>query len=237
MTARWPLLRVLLTSHVSFLFILWLPAMLVSAAILAGVALWGTVDQSIWHYVATQVPRWVVLGLGVDAATTYLRLNLAHGRTRRDFLRQLWPYLAGLAVALAAMITIAYQIERGAFAMAGWHHRTPFATLFGDTGNVLGLLGVFTLMFLLWSIAGAMIAAGFTRNILLGFATIPLGLLIVAPSEVLVGLNGVPLFDTLTEPLRFPLLTAVAVCLGGAVVGCAATWGIVRDIPVRAKVA
>lgn len=237
MTARWPLLRVLLTAHVSFLFILWIPTMVVSAAILAGVALWGDVNQTIWHYVATQVPRWVALGLGVDAVTTYLRLNLAHGRTRRDFLRQLWPYLVGLAAALAVMITIAYQIERGAFAMFGWDHRTPFPTLFGDTGNIPGLLGAFTLMFLLWSIAGVMIAAGFTRNILLGFATIPVGLLIVAPSEVLVGLNGVPLFDTLTEPLRFPLLTAVSVCMGGAVLGCVAIWGIVRDMPVRQKVA
>jgi hypothetical protein len=237
MTARWPLLRVLLTAHVSFLFILWLPTMVVSAAILAGVALWGTVEQSIWHYVATQVPRWVVLGLGVDAITTYLRLNLAHGRTRRDFLRQLWPYLVGLALALALMITIAYQIERGAFAMLGWDHRTAFPTLFGDTGNILGLFGVFALMFLLWSIAGAMIAAGFTRNILLGIVTIPVGVLIVAPSEVLVGLNGIPLFEQVTEALRFPLLTALAVSLGGAVLGGAVTWGIVRDMPVRQKVA
>lgn len=237
MTTRLPLLRVLLTAHVSFLFLLWLPTMVVSAAILTGIALWGEVTQSIWHYLATQVPRWVVLGLGVDAITTYLRLNLAHGRTRRDFLRQLWPYLAGLAVALAAMITIAYQLERGAFAVFGWDHRTAYPTLFGDTGNILGLFGVFTLMFLLWSVAGAMIAAGFTRNILLGIVTIPVGLLIVAPSEVLVGLNGIPLFDTLTEPLRFPMLTAVAVSLGGAVLGGAATWGIVRDMPLRVKVA
>lgn len=237
MTARWPLLRVLLTSHVSFLFLLWLPAMVVSAAILAGVALWGTVDQSIWHHIATQVPRWVVLGLGTDAITTYLRLNLAHGRTRRDFLRQLWPYVAGMAVALALMITIAYQIERGAFEVLGWEHRTAFPTLFGDTGNILGLFGVFALMLLLWSIAGVMIAAGFTRNILLGVVTIPVGLLIVAPSEVLVGLNGIPLFEQLTEPLRFPLLTALGVSLGGAVLGGLVTWGIVRDIPVRPKVA
>ena len=237
MTARWPLLRVLFTSHVSFAFILWLPMMVVSAAILAGVALWGRVDQSIWHHVATQVPRWFVLGLGVDAITTYLRLNLAHGRTRRDFLRQLWPYVAGLAVAIAVMITVAYQIERGAFAMFGWDHRPAFPTLFRDTGNIPGLFGVFTLMLLVWSIAGVMIAAGFTRNTMLGIATLPVGLLIVAPSEVLVGLNGVPLFDRLTEPLQVPLLTAVAVCVGGAVLGCVVTWGIVRDIPVRAKVA
>lgn len=237
MTARWPLLRVLLTAHVSFAIVLWLPLMAVSAAILAGVGLWGTVDRSIWHYVATQVPRWIALGLGVDAVTTYLRMNLAHGRTRRDYLRQLWPYLAGLAVALSVMVTIGYQIERGAFAMFGWDHRTAFPTLFGDTGNILGLFGAFTLMFLLWSVAGAMIAAGFTRNVLLGIVTIPVGLLIVAPSEVLVGLNGVPLFERLTDLLRFPLVTAVLVSLGGAVLGCAAIWGTVRDIPVRAKVA
>ena len=237
MTARLPLLRVLLTAHVSFAVILWLPLMVVSAAILAGVALWGTVDQSIWHHVATQVPRWVVLGLGTDAITTYLRLNLAHGRTRRDYLRQLWPYLAVLAVALSAMVTIGYQIERGAFAMIGWEHRTAYPTLFGDTGNVLGMFGAFALMLLLWAVAGTMIAAGFTRNVLLGIATLPVGLAIIAPSEVLVGLNGVPLFDRLTEPLQFPLLTAVLVSLGGAVFGCAAIWGIVRDIPLRAKVA
>jgi len=237
MTARWPLLRVLFTAHVSFAFVLWLPLMVVSAAVLAGIGLWGTVDESIWHYVATQVPRWFVLGLGVDAVTTYLRLNLAHGRTRRDFLRQLWPYIVGLAAAIAVMITIGYQIERGAFAMVGWDHRTAFPTLFDGTDDILGLLGVFTLLMMLWAIAGVMITAGFTRNTLLGIATIPVGLLIVAPSEVLVGLNGVPLFETLTEPLRFPMLTAVAVCLGGVVLGGVVTWGIVRDIPVRAKVA
>ena len=237
MTARWPLLRVLLTSHVSFAIVLWLPLMAVSAAIVAGVGLWGTVDRSIWHYVATQVPRWLALGLGVDAVTTYLRMNLAHGRTRRDYLRQLWPYLAGLAVALSVMVTISYQIERGAFAVIGWDHRTAFPTLFGDTGNILGLFGAFALMFLLWSVTGAMIAAGFTRNVLLGIVTIPVGLLIIAPTEVLVGLNGVPLFERLADLLEFPLVTAVLVSLGGAVLGCAAIWGIVRDMPVRAKVA
>jgi hypothetical protein len=237
MTARWPLLRVLLTSHVSFLFVLWIPAMLVSAAILGGVALWGEVNQSIWHHIATQVPRWVVLGLGVDAITTYLRLNLAHGHTRRDFLRQLWPYLVGMALALAVMITLAYQIERGVFDLIGWDHRTAFPTLFGDTGNIPSMFGAFALMLLLWSLAGAMIAAAFTRTVLLGIVTIPVGLLIVAPSEVLVGLNGVPLFEQLTEPLRFPLLTALGVSVGGAVLGGLVTWGIVRDIPVPAKVA
>jgi hypothetical protein len=36
---------------------------------------------------------------------------------------------------------------------------------------------------------------------------------------------------------RLPELTCVATCVAGAAVGCAAVWGIVRDIPVRPRVA
>lgn len=237
MTARWPMLRVLLSAHVGLSIILWLPAMVLSALILAGVGIWGTVDRSIWHYIAAQVPRWFALSLGVDAITTYLRLNLAHGRTRREFLRQLWPYFVGLAAAIAVLVTITYQLERGVFALLGWDHRLAEPAQFGGTGNILGILGTYTLMFLLWTAAGAMIAAGFTRNVLLGVVTIPIGLLIVAPTEVVAGINGVPLFNRLTDQLDFPMLTTIAVSLGGGVLACAVTWSIVRDIPVREKVA
>jgi hypothetical protein len=237
MTARWPMLRVLLTSHVTLALILWLPTMVLSGLILTGVGLWGTVDRSIWHYIAAQVPRWVALSLGADAITTYLRLHLAHGRTRRDFLRQLWPYFAGFAAALAVMVTIGYQIERGAFALMGWEHRTENPVQFGDTANVPGIFGTYLLMFVLWTLAGAMISAGFSRNVLLGVATIPIGLVIVAPTEVVGGLSGIPLFNRLAEPLGFSLAGAVAASLGLGLVGCAVTWGIVRDMPVRPKVA
>lgn len=237
MIARRPLLRVLLTSHISLALILWVPLMIVVALVITGVHVWGEIDRSIWHYVASQVPRWFALSLGVDAVTTYLRLNLAHGRTRRDFLRQLWPYLVGLAVCLAVLVTISYQLERGVYALAGWDHRIVFPTLYGGTDNVLGLIGVYALMLMLWAVAGVLLAAAFTRNVLLGVLTIPLGLVIAAPSEALVGLEGVPLLDRLTESLQFPVVAAVALSLACGLVGCVATWGIVRDIPLREKVA
>ncbi|MFC4853741.1 hypothetical protein [Actinophytocola glycyrrhizae] len=235
MTARLPLLRVLLTAHVSFGFVLWLPLMLLSALIVTGIGIWGEVDRSIWHYLATQAPRWFALGVGVDAINTYLRLNLAHGRTRRDFLRQLWSYLPGLAVCLAVLVTAGYQLERGAYALLGWDHRLAYPSVFGDTGNVLGILGSFSVVLLLWATAGVLIAAGFTRGRLLGIATVPFGLVLVAPGEVLTGFNGSTLLELVT--LTSPVLPTVAICLGLAVLACAATWGIVRDIPLRAKVA
>lgn len=236
MTGRWQLLRVLLTAHVSYALILAVPVALLAALIVGGIAIWGDVDRSVWHYLATQAPRWLALGLGVDAVTTYLRVNLAHGRTRRDFLRQLGPYFAGLAIGLAAIVTTGYQVERALYAVFGWDQRLEFPTTFGDTGNVPGMLGAYSLSLLLWVIAGTMIAAAFTRNVLIGALTVLLGLVLVAPTEALVGLNGTPLFEKLTEHLAFPVATTVAVCLVGAALQYAATWGIVRDIPLRVKV-
>ena len=236
MTGRWQLLRVLLTAHVSYALILAVPVVLLSALIVGGIAIWGDVDRSVWHYLATQAPRWLALGLGVDAVVTYLRVNLAHGRTRRDFLRQLGPYFVGLAIALGAIVTIGYQLERGVYAMFGFDHRLVFPATFGDTGNVIGMLGAYSLSLLLWTIAGTMIAAAFTRNVVVGALTVLFGLVLIAPTEALVGLNGTPIFEKLTEHLAFPVATTIAVCLGGAALQYAATWGIVRDIPLRVKV-
>jgi hypothetical protein len=236
MTGRWQLLRILLTAHVSYALILAVPVVALSALIVGGITIWGEVDRSVWHYLATQAPRWLALGLGVDAVATYLRVNLAHGRTRRDFLRALGPYFIGLAIGLGAIVTTGYQLERALYAVFGWDQRLEFPTTFGGTGNVLGMLGAYSLSLLLWTIAGTMIAAAFTRNVVIGALTVLFGLLLIAPTEALVGRGGTPLLEKLTEHLTFPVATTVALCLVGAALQYAATWGIVRDIPLRVKV-
>lgn len=236
MTGRWQLLRILLTAHVTYALILAVPVMVLFALIVGGIALWGEVDRSIWHYLATQAPRWLALGLGVDAVVTYLRINLAHGRTRRDFLRQLGPYFVGLAVGLGVIVTLCYQVERALYAIFGWDQRLVFPTTFDGTGDIAGMLGAYSVSLLPWALAGAMITAAFMRNVVVGVLSVLFGLVLAAPTEALVGLNGTPLFENLTEHLAFPVATTVAVCLVGAALQYAATWGIVRDIPLRVKV-
>lgn len=236
MNRRLPMLRVMLTAHVSFVLIVWLALAVLSALVTLGTTIWGHVDTSTWHYIATQVPRWFVLGIGYDAINTYLRLNVAHGRTRRDFLRQLWPYFVIISAFFALLVAIGYVVERGAYTLADLSHRLQSPTLFGSPGNVPGVVGAFTLMFLLWMVAGALFAAGFGRHILLGLLTVPIGLLLIVPSEFLVGSIGVPLFRDLIASLGMPGITGVGVSLAGVAVGCVALWGIVRDMPVRPQV-
>jgi hypothetical protein len=234
---RWPMLRVMLTAHGWFVLIGWVVLAVVTAAVTLGISIWSHVDYSTWNYAATQVSRWVVLGLGYDAITTYLRLHVAHGRTRGDFLRQLWLYLVGLAVIVTSLLTVGYVVERGVYALAGWQPRLQaVARLFESTGDVLGIFGGLALMVLLWTTAGVLAGAAFARHVLLGLAVIPLGLLIITPTEILVGEVGVPLFRDTVHSLGLTTVEGFGIGVAAIAVGCVAIWGILRDIPVRPKV-
>lgn len=233
---RWPMTRIMLTAHVWFALISLLVLMVVGALVTVGISIWGNVDQSVWHYVATQVFRWIAVGLGFDAISTYLRMHLAHGRTRRDFLRQLWVYFVGLAAAFGVLLTIGYLVERGVYALVGWPHKLQPAALFDSSGDVLGIFGGLALMMLLWTIAGAMVHAAFTRNVLLGVAAIPVGLALISPTELLVGANGVPIFRDMVASWGLSTIATAGIAVAFIAVGCAATWGIVRDMPMRPRV-
>ena len=238
MTRRLPLLRILLTAHLSFAAILWAVILLGTFAILAVIQVsspWD-VDRSIWHYAATQTTRWIPFALGIDAITTYLRPHLAHGRPRREFLAQLWPYFACLAMLLGLLVTFGYLIERWVYAGPGWSQTLLFAALFGDAHNYAGVLGAYTLTFLLWAVAGSLLAAAFLRNVLLGLILVPFAGALVAPSEFLVGLNGVPQFTELLEELDFPQNLGVVLSPAGLVLAGLAMWAILRRMPLRPRV-
>jgi hypothetical protein len=230
------MLRVLLTAHLWYALLGWLALAGLTAMVTAGTAAWGHVDRSFWHYPATLAARWFAFGLGIDAINTYLRLHVAHGRTRRDFLRQLWPHLLVLATTLALLVAIGYLIERGVYALAGWPHRLPSPGLVGTIGNLPGAIGAFTLMFVLWAIAGVLLTAAFIRNVLLGLITVPIGFLIITPSELVAGNTAVPLIQDVMQVLHLPAAASIAFGLAGIAVGCAVVWRIVRDMPVRPRV-
>ncbi|HEX6353762.1 hypothetical protein [Actinophytocola sp.] len=237
MTRRWPTMRIMLTAHLYFAALTCAALLGVTLVVAVGISVWGEVDRSYWHYVATQFLRWIAFGLGVDAISSYLRMHIAHGRTRRDFLRQLFPYLVGLSVVYAVLVVLGYLLERGVYALTGWPPRREDSPLLDSIPDVLGYVGPFTLMLLLWAIAGVLLSAAFNRDAVLGLVTIPIGLLIIAPSEFIVDVVTVPFLRTVVESLRVTTLAGIGLGLAGIAIGCVAIWGIVRDMPMRPKVA
>ncbi|TDV52304.1 hypothetical protein [Actinophytocola oryzae] len=236
MSTRWPTLRVLVTSHVTFAMIAWFVLLVASVGITFVTSIWQDIDVSVWHFVATQGAPWVALGLGIDAVNSYLRLHIAHGRTRGDFMRQLVPYFFCLAGVLALLVTLGYVVEGGLYSSAGWQHQVPQAALVHDGGNVVGIFCGYYLTFLLWTAGSSMVAAAFSRNFLLGLVLSPAAILLTLPGEALVGFTSFPIFRLLDDGLLLRTGPAVALAVAELVGGCLVLWTLVRDLPLRPKV-
>ncbi|MFD0663972.1 hypothetical protein [Thermocatellispora tengchongensis] len=102
--------------------------------------------------------------------------------------------------------------------------------LFTDPLQVHLVLAEYSLQYLAWIAAGALVGAAFYRWEGGGLLVIPLGVVIVALGEAATG-DALPLIGERLG-LALPQIPAVA-ALGAALLGAALTWMIVRDVPVR----
>jgi hypothetical protein len=234
MTRRRPLFRVLLSSHLPFVAVLWV-LFTVAVLLIVGVVALSTPGQpdSIWHHAATQVPRWLMFGLGIDAVTTYLRLQLAHGGTRRAYFAQTTRYAVVLSGASAMLITLGYLLERGVYALLDWPQRLSGLSLFDTSGQYHVILGTYWLTFLMWTVAGTLIALGFFRFNRGGLLTIPIGVLLVVPAMLAVSDNGFPLLKRDLMGIELSTGVLLGTFAGCFAVGIALIWAIVRDVPMK----
>ena len=215
----------------------------VGVAVLCGVvALFTSIRISAWEQ-AAQIPRWFAAGSGVYLTYYHLPLYVAHGYTRREYTTQVPVVVAAFAAVLAALMTLGYLIETFVYGVAGWTQALTRAHLFDVPDQVPIVFAEFLLAFLVWTVIGALVGAGFYRNGGLGLLLIPVGLLLLGVTEYALGDGFGPMpFGFLRSLLR-PLagidpgsLAGAATISLGVLVGTAAmTWAVVRDIPVRTK--
>lgn len=232
-----PLLRVLLNAHLTFTAMLWVLFTIVVMGITGIVAAAGEVSDSILHQAATQAPRWLMFGLGIDVVSTYLRIQLAHGRTRREFAGQALGYTAVLSGFTAVLITVSYLLERGFYALFGWPQRLAREGVFSSADQYPAILGTYWLSFLLWTVAGLVIGLGFFRSTAVGLLTIPLGLAIVLPSITVTRNSGLPIFGDQFSQLELGTGLVLTLCAGLFAVGAVLVWAMARNVPMKTKAA
>jgi hypothetical protein len=232
---RWPLLRVLLTAHLTFTAILWVLFTVLVIVATGIVAAAGGVSESVLHHAATQAPRWLMFGLGIDVISTYLRIQLAHGRTRREFTGQAVGYTVILSGFSAVLVTLGYLLERGVYAVFGWPQKLSRGGLFTAADQYPAIFGTYWLIFLMWTVAGLVIGLGFFRSPGLGLLTIPLGLAIVLPSVTATRNSGMPIFGDELADLEFGAATVLGASAALFVLGVGLFWAIVRTVPMKSK--
>ena len=220
----------------------WIPFVLFVALVIGLVAYFGEIRTSGWEK-ATQLPRWYAGAIGVYMTALYLPIYIAHGRTRREFLRQAPVAILVTTTVLAMLMAIGFAIEYVAYRMAGWPQTLSSTHLF-ESPTEFGLVFLeFWLAFVVWMVAGTFLGASFYRDPMLGFLMLPVALLAVTLVEGSLGGNAtvsalpplLSLFDII--PQSGTVGRALATAAGCSAAGWLITWLVVRDLPVRTKAA
>jgi hypothetical protein len=105
---------------VAWLAFVWLAATVVYGVVVACVARWGSVDESLWQSVASGWQRYVVFAAGITVSTTFLRMLVRNGATRRLLSAGAIATMAGLATILALWNVAGYSIEKVIYDRYDW---------------------------------------------------------------------------------------------------------------------
>jgi hypothetical protein len=229
----WLIAGVLFRFHLPFLALCWLGIVAIVGLVIAGIAIFGTVRVSVLDQ-SGSIVRWAILGYGTHLTYRLLPTYIAHGLTRREFALQSTVFIAGSAPILAGLVTLGYYLESLLYRANGWTHGVSGDRLYDSPDQYPLVFATWTVLFGVWAMVGAFLAAVFYRDDGLGLLALPLGLGILVGAGLIIGHLGLPfLRGTLWDDA--PPLGAVAVCLGAFAVAAALTWVTVRNLPLRNK--
>jgi hypothetical protein len=206
----------------------WSIIALIVVVVTAVLAVVYEVRYSLWLIIAGQAMKWWLLVFGVLLVATHLRLYVANGVTRRDFLAGAALFGGLTAVAYALIVVLGHGIERLVWTAFGTPPATypAFSALeaLREFGHYLpGALGCL--------VTGALVAAGFYRF------TWWIGLLLVIPGAlplaVADGLLGLYAAIEAPAPRLLPYPAGVAFSLAVTVIGALLVHRQMHDVAIR----
>lgn len=233
----WSFPRKMTEDLIAFSALFWVGFVVVVSGITIGIERWGDVNRSTWDS-ASQIARWFTLFIGVHVGGNLLPLNIANGRTRRDFSIETALFLLAYAVAGGILMTLGWVIERGLYAIGDWPQRLDNPHLFSSAHDYPRIFIESFFIILAWTAGGVFISAAYYRFESSGLLTIAPSLVVVGIMQSVLGFDGVPFQSRVAEyfdPSGWPLLAAVLVAIACVAALMAMTWPIVRDIPMRRR--
>jgi hypothetical protein len=232
----WSIARLLFATHLPFLLLCF---GVFAAAVLVltfAIDVRATIGWSVWDPAASFV-RWFALGYGVHFVYRMLAVYLAHGRTRREFAGSMAVFVPAAAAMVAALLTVGLALEGVLYRFMDWPHRVAPERLFDGPGQYpLVFLGYWA-MLVVWTAIGLLLGAGFYRSGGNELVALALALAMVVVTGWGIGFSGLPFVGAVVDVADIPLAGNLAVCLAGLLPGVAVTWALLRDIPIRNRIA
>jgi hypothetical protein len=232
----WSIARLLFATQLPFLLIAWVVFAVAVVVLTVGIHVLGSVTRSVWDPAVTIV-RWFALGYGLYLINRLLAVYVAHGRTRREFLRSVALFLVGAAAVLAVLLTAGFALEAVLYRIMDVPQRVAPERLFDSPTEYPRIFLSYWAMLVIWTTIGLLLAAGFYRSGGNELVAIVLALAMVLVTGYGIGFNGLPFVGAVVDVADLPLAGSVGLCLAGLLPGAAVTWALVRDVPIRNRTA
>jgi hypothetical protein len=219
----WAIARLLFATHLPFLAMVWAVFAAAVLVLIIGIDLLGTVTRSVWDP-AVSVVRWFALGYGVYLINRLLPVYVAHGRTRREFLRSVALFVVAAAAVVGGLLTIGFALEAVLYRVMDWPHGVEAERLFHSSGQYPLVLLSYWAMLVIRTTIGLLLGAGFYRSGGNELVAVVLALAMVVVTGYGIGFNGLPFVGAVLGVAEVPLAVTLALCLAGLLPGAAATW-------------
>ncbi|MFI6868982.1 hypothetical protein [Nocardia sp. NPDC050406] len=223
--------------HSSGLVIVWAGLLIVSLLVTVAVSFFRDITISGWG-VFVFISPWYMLGMGVYVTAIYLPMYIAHGVTRRQCLSQALLFGLLLVTVGAALVTLGFGIERAVYAVADWPQalEADASALYTSADQYGWIFLGFWLGFAIFLAVGAAIAAAFYRRAwggVGGLLLVVAGLILIVPAGMASATN-IPTKRILEQWADSVGTAAIlTACVLAALAATAATWALVRDMPIR----
>jgi hypothetical protein len=232
---KWPIARLPTSSLVPYLVVVAAIAWVFVIVLVFAVSIWQDIKISGWNVATARLARWLVIALGFHLVRHHLALAVSHGRTRREFMGQAAAFTVVLAGAGAVLVALGFALETLVYRVVDWPQKVdqPLLLRHRPAGDLRRLLGRVR------GVDGRRHAGDQRLRPLARHRPVEprtgLGLAVPAVMTV-VGAGALPLLNSLPGAGdSMPL--AVLLCCASWVAGLTATWGLVREVPLRTRTA
>jgi hypothetical protein len=122
--------QIVLFGTLAWIGYVWLAATVIYGIVIACVVRWGSLDTSLWRSLAAGWQQWVVFAAGITVSTTFLRMLLRNGATRRLVSVGAVATMSVIAGILAAWTTAGFSVEKLVYDANGWPQTLPTDVVF-----------------------------------------------------------------------------------------------------------
>ena len=234
---KWPIARHLSSTLLPFVAVVFAAGWVFVVLLVFGISLFKDIRVSGWDMAAAQLARWLLFGIGLHLARKLLQVAVVHGRTRREYAAQAGVFTIALTAVAAACAALGYVLESLVYRAAGWPQALE-QPHFDSGTDVPTTFVAYWAMFAVWTAAGMLVGSGFDRLQAGGVFTLLIAFALILPAVVTVGRSGsLPFFRGFDITATASLPVALALCAASWAVGLLLTWGLVRDVPIKAGTA